>query len=405
MIDRVGELIEAEKAKRSYAEAQLMEIQRSHDMLLEDHGSAKKELDRLKKLLNDRQTHMKAEKDKLERSHEKQLDDLREEYEEKLASAKSDINRKLEQMKQRYESAQKELEASASQAVRQQLEAEKMLALNSMQKQCTADINEVKLSEKKKWEAEIAKIHATYKEREQQTMSDLQQLEQLHAEQLRQLQNEVSMYRERAVAAEEMIAGAHASCAKGAESSRRIAETQKQTIDSNVKQMEELRLILQRTQDALQECMTKESQFRHQLSVALEENKVQRAELIAAQRQAAEEHAQAVSWKKVCKESEISIRSYDASLKIAQEEIYMLENNIQRLTEENRSLKASLQYADKVVYGTPQSRLVRSSAPNTVSPKDRKSAHWIPTGKRLPHKLSSPRVPYDEREQRVNNSM
>lgn len=66
------------------------------------------------------------------------------------------------------------------------------------------------------------------------------------------------------------------------------------------------------------------------------------------------------SWRTTAKESELSVASYDTSLKIAREELVMVERNYERVQDENRRLKQALQYADNVVYGPAQQSLLQA---------------------------------------------
>lgn len=87
---------------------------------------------------------------------------------------------------------------------------------------------------------------------------------------------------------------------------------------------------------------------------------VQRAEYIKIQKQCENDAAMANSWRTASKESELSLASYDTSLKIAREELMMVERNYARVQDENRRLKEALQYADNVVYGPAQQGLISS---------------------------------------------
>lgn len=91
--------------------------------------------------------------------------------------------------------------------------------------------------------------------------------------------------------------------------------------------------------------------YREKLSVALEENRVQHAEINELRRQCGNDAALAESWRAASKESALSLTSYEASLRIAREETAMLEHSLRRLEEENQRLKDALRYADKIVYG------------------------------------------------------
>ena len=66
------------------------------------------------------------------------------------------------------------------------------------------------------------------------------------------------------------------------------------------------------------------------------------------------------SWRTASEESSLSLASYDTSLRIAREELLMLERNYERVRDENRKLKQALEYADNVVYGATPRSLVDS---------------------------------------------
>jgi hypothetical protein len=106
--------------------------------------------------------------------------------------------------------------------------------------------------------------------------------------------------------------------------------------------------------------------YRNKLQTLIEENHIQHNEILNLQRQCGVDAAMAESWKIASKESELSLSSYETSLSIANEEIKILENNYQRLEDENKRLKEALYYADSIVYGTTnnqnQNRMNRSSS-------------------------------------------
>lgn len=101
----------------------------------------------------------------------------------------------------------------------------------------------------------------------------------------------------------------------------------------------------------MQESRARESLYREKLSAALEENRVQHAEISELRRQSCSDAALAQSWRSASKETELSLSSYEASLRIAREEVSMLEHTLKRLEDENVRLKEALRYADKIVYG------------------------------------------------------
>lgn len=112
-----------------------------------------------------------------------------------------------------------------------------------------------------------------------------------------------------------------------------------------------LELSMKQIQDEANEAKGRESIYRDKLGKLIEENRIQHSEIMNLQRQCGIDAAMAQSWKAASKESELSISSYEASLRIAREEIAMLEHGYKRIEEENKRLKEALHYADTIVYG------------------------------------------------------
>jgi hypothetical protein len=127
--------------------------------------------------------------------------------------------------------------------------------------------------------------------------------------------------------------------------------------------------------DEVQQARARESLYREKLSVALEENRVQHAEISELRRQCDSCAALSESWRAASKESALSLSSYEASLRIAREEAAMLEHSLRRLEDENIRLKDALRYADKIVYGE------KSGFSSAAKKSDRRSSAATPNGK------------------------
>ena len=68
-------------------------------------------------------------------------------------------------------------------------------------------------------------------------------------------------------------------------------------------------------------------------------------------RQCENDAAMVNCWRNATKESELTLASYESSLRIAREELVMMEGNFHRVQDENKRLKAALKHADDIVYG------------------------------------------------------
>lgn len=138
---------------------------------------------------------------------------------------------------------------------------------------------------------------------------------------------------------------------KKEEEQRKEIELFNKKLQDQLERSETLELSMKQIQDESNEAKSREIIYRDKLSQLIEENRIQYSEIINLQRQCGIDAAMAQSWKVASKESELSISSYEASLRIAREEIAMLEHGYKRIEEENKRLKEALHYADTIVYG------------------------------------------------------
>jgi hypothetical protein len=56
-------------------------------------------------------------------------------------------------------------------------------------------------------------------------------------------------------------------------------------------------------------------------------------------------------WRNVTRESDLSISAAETALRIAKDEVTMLEHQLRRVEEENAQLKFELQRSDRLIYG------------------------------------------------------
>ena len=101
----------------------------------------------------------------------------------------------------------------------------------------------------------------------------------------------------------------------------------------------------------LQESHAREESYRSQMSELLEQNRLLRAECNACRNQADLGMAQAHSLQKAIRHSDLSESSRFSTLKIAQDEIKMLEHEISRLTHANQTLTDDILKYENMIYG------------------------------------------------------
>lgn len=78
--------------------------------------------------------------------------------------------------------AQLKLQENVLDGCQQAFQTEKMAALAAMEKKNSVEIDRVLLMERRRAEVEMNQVRESYERREQETVEDLQSLEQLHRE-------------------------------------------------------------------------------------------------------------------------------------------------------------------------------------------------------------------------------
>ena len=72
-------------------------------------------------------------------------------------------------------------------SLKQEFEAEKMLAIASIEKRCSKDIEEIRKVEREKATHELERVKQVFLARERETAEDLHALEELHADHIMKL--------------------------------------------------------------------------------------------------------------------------------------------------------------------------------------------------------------------------
>ena len=132
---------------------------------------------------------------------------------------------------------------------------------------------------------------------------------------------------------------------------QRSAAEMKQRMEEHAQRAQELHSELVSAHRELQESKVRESSYREQLTRSLTSAKLIQAELIEAKQQATSGSAQAFQWRNANKESDLSLAAAETAVRIARDEIVMLEHHVKRVERENVELKNELQRADRLVYG------------------------------------------------------
>jgi len=374
---RHANILLQEKKLRAQADTRESELRIKFSSLSEKHTALEKQFEQSSAEFRAAQMSWERERMEIDRAHEARVQKIIEEKDNLVFDAQESARKKVDGMNINFSKSLKDMEGSVQDGCRQAFQNEKMMALAAMEKRYNTEIEKVRAAERKKAEVEMNRLRDSFVRREQETMDDLQSLEQLHQEHYDRLQKEVKMYQKIISDNEMSWEDAKTESARTEEMKRRQTEEHLKTVHQHVKRAEKLEYELRQAHAEVQQARAEESKYREQLARAIEESKIQRAEYISMQRQCENDAAVANSWRTASQESEISLASYDTSLKIAREELMMVERNYARVQDENRRLKDALQYADHVVYGQAQQNAI-----NSLQLENRMGADNVPNKKR-----------------------
>ena len=263
----------------------------------------------------------------------------------------------LEQINSKFEETIKTIERSAFETAKKKFEVQKAQDYAAMQSECARQIEVVKTQLKLAHSAELDSVRKHFESREAQTISDLKHLEQLQSQRVSDLESSLYSWRHRAEKAEEHASIAVVSAAKNTECSRNLTIDKIKQLELHAEMAETLKATLQQKNDELLESKSRETALKDHLQRAIEECRIQRAQTIDALRQASQNAAEAVHWKKSFQDIEIHLQSSKSKFQIAQDEALMLENEVERLSLVNSNLQRALDHADDIVYGKPISSI------------------------------------------------
>lgn len=311
--------------------------------------------DQLRSLEQQRQIERELfEKEKRDLMHqnERMLQRISEEKSSLAAKLHSDYEQSILEMTHKFDCSVQEVERNVRKSLHLEFQQDKFHSIRTMELKTTNDIKSALAEERRLHQLEMTKIKNTYLDREDQTSKDLVLLEELHGRKVSQLESEILHFQERAEYIEQLYESEKIQDAKLIENVRlQSVQTLKSLEDQSKKAEDQERRIVQ-IQNDLQQSKSMEAKYREKMGELLEENRIQRMQLLNLQKQFDIDSAHASTWKNASKESEISLNSYNSALRIAHEEVLMLENENKRILEENVRLKSALSYADKIVYGT-----------------------------------------------------
>jgi len=306
---------------------------------------------RLKREYEIERNGFEAERKHLIQEAQNTITTLQSEKEQVMVEAHHQLRDKVAEMNEKMQRSLSTIKDSETEIMRQELEGQRIRSLAELHKKCQREIEIVRTEERRLAAIEMENIRTAFLSREHQTSEDLIQLEKLHSARVKQLEEQVLALKADNTACHERLKIASKEAHYGSSQVQRAATEMQERMEEHAARAEELQREVLAAHKEVQECKVREASYRDQLSRALTESRMQHAELLEARQQASTGSAQAFQWRNATRESDLSIAAADTAVRIARDEVAMLEHQLKRVEIENAELKSELQRADRLIYG------------------------------------------------------
>jgi hypothetical protein len=357
---RYSTLLHKETTARERAESNEVELKQEIASLREQSQRQQAEISRLHSVAKTDSEHWSRERELIKTDAEtqrKKMDKEREDYSHK---SQVTLRSKLSELNLKFDSRIKEMETNITETIRQQEESRRLQDIQVIIKQCEKDCEIIRTEERRNRTREVDNLRSSFKERERETAEDLVQLESLHSERLQRLENNNAILLKKIEKSDNDMKTAKDLAQRGSIEVRLQASQHMQQAEEATRKAESLLLQATTLRRELQESRVREGTYREQLNHSLEENRLQRAEMLEAQKQSQASASEATMWRKQAEEVDMTHSTSATTLQVARDEIRMLEHELARVKEDNYTLQQSLIRAEKIVYGQPRTTVESS---------------------------------------------
>lgn len=363
---RFAALLKEESTARKRAEDHEVGLQQEITSLKEQTQRQQTEISKLQKQQRSDQSHWQREREMLRQESEALSAKVEKEREDQASKAQLTLRAKLSELQMKFESKIKEAESNITETARQEHEGLRLRDMTVLEKRYEKEIEQVRTEERKARAREVDSLKGIFRSNERQTAEDLAQLEKLHGDRVKRLEVQVETLKAKVSAAEKVASEASELANRGSDEVRKQAAEHVKQAKAAMRKAEELAEHLARAHKDLQEARVREGTYRDQLSKNLEESRVQRAELLEAKKQATDSAAECFHYRKMVQEQ--GTEKSESVLQITRNEISFLENEVQRLRDDNHALVLNVQKHEKLIYGQPTEVAARGTLRRALTP-------------------------------------
>ncbi len=346
---RFSALLKEETTAKKRAEDHEFSLQQEITTLKEKLQRSEAEVHRLHNVHRSDSANWERERKLVRQESDDFLKKVEKERLDNATQSQMQIRSKLSELQLKFDSRLQEAELLIKETARQEHEGLRIKDIAVLEKRYEKEIQLARTEEKKARAREVENLKAIFRSDERQTAEDLAQLEQLHTERVRRLESQVEALNSKLIAAEQVAQNATELANKGSVEVRKQAAEHVKQAKAAMKKADGLAEQLHKAHQEIQECRVRESSYRDQLSKSLEDNRVQRAELLEAKKQATEAAAEAFQYKKMSVDHGTDGNA--TALHVARNEITFLESELEKARADNHALQVSANRHEKLLYG------------------------------------------------------
>lgn len=248
------------------------------------------------------------------------------------------------------------------------METEKLKEIAKIQKQFHKDIETVRNEERKICTVEIEQIKNSYMSKQRETSSELMKLEQSHQSRIQSLEDQLaksSSHQQEIISRIKIYEDENHHLV---DEIKRLSALHIEKVDSLNKHIKKLSQALEEAKNSEIEAKNQKVAMQEQYEATFKANHLMKIQLHESKRQVSERHALAEQWRKAVEEIEHSHGAKETALKIAREEIMMLEHEIKRMSDEKAVMSQQLEYYHRLVYGTSNTSISSPIIGNVSKP-------------------------------------
>ena len=232
------------------------------------------------------------EKTSMMAESERCIDELTRERDALLMKCQEEVRSKVLELSGRFEDTVKDIEGSVVETYRREFEAEKFRAVSQVQKQCAKDIESVRSDERRAAAREVENVRRVFLDREKQTSEDLLELEKLHNERIAGFESKIASLQRKLEGSEAIVRELRQQLDGVVTETKYGQDVYSKNLGEHMHRGQILTIQLKEAHAEIQASKARETEYRNRLTKAIEETRIQHAELIEVKRQSSEAAAE-----------------------------------------------------------------------------------------------------------------